>query len=103
MNSSDSDNSGSSTSTDPAYNKCYGTSKRASRSVQGWLERQAGLETSTVSELEGLAKDLVAKGVQLPANIREDLGKAIESRKELNGIHKRRGNCDKQHICPPGV
>jgi len=86
--------------TDPEYNKCYGTSKRASRNVQGWLERQAGWEetTSKVSDLQGLAKDLVAKGVQMPADVLDDLTTTIDIRRELNDLHKSRGNCDKQHI-----
>lgn len=98
MYSSDNDNSGS--DTDLEYKKCYGTSKRASRNVQGWLERKAGwpLKTSKVSDFEGLAKDLVVKGVQMPDNILDDLKKTIECRTELNEIHKSRGNCDHQHV-----
>ncbi|KEF53223.1 uncharacterized protein A1O9_10671 [Exophiala aquamarina CBS 119918] len=84
---------------DPDYNKCYGTSKRTSNNVQRWLERQAGWETrSKVSELQGLAKDLVAQGVQMPANILDDLNAAIDNRRLLNNVHKVRGSCDKQHM-----
>jgi hypothetical protein len=98
VNSSDNDNSGS--DTDLEYKKCYGTSKRASRNVQSWLERQAHWpqKASKVSDLEGIAKDLVEKKVQMPDNILDDLKKTVECRKELNGIHKSRGNGDQNHI-----
>ncbi|KAK5047487.1 hypothetical protein LTR84_006584 [Exophiala bonariae] len=98
LNTSDSENSGS--DNDLEYKKCYGTSKRASRNVQSWLEREAlwAPKTSKVSDLEGIAKTLVKTNVQMPDNILDDLKKTIECRKELNDIHKSRGNGDQSHI-----
>lgn len=81
------------------YGRIYGTSKKATGDILGWLRSLSGASSqiALAAHLK-LAEQAVRDGASLPTSMIDTLGTAINTRQQLAGYHAQTNDLDEGHI-----